>query len=94
MSRGGVKELKVLIASERTSTLENDENLATMNKKGDSGLNVSSHGSQAAISSIGKCRQIESSVLKHMKELQELKKNLKNISGTERDAREKMVYRP
>ena len=71
MSRGGVKELKVLIASERTSTLENDENLATMNKKGDSGLNVSSHGSQAAISSIGKCRQIESSVLKHMKELQD-----------------------
>ena len=71
MSRGGVKELKVLVASERTSTLENDENLATMNKNGDSGLNVSSNGSQVAISSIGKCRQIESSVLKHIKELQD-----------------------
>ena len=72
MSRGGVKELKVLIASERTSTLEvMMRTLATMNKKGDFGLNVSSHGSQAAISSIGKCRQIESSVLKHIKELQD-----------------------
>ena len=71
MSRGGVKELKVLVASECTSTLENDENLATMNKNGDFGLNVSSNGSQVAISSIGKCRQIESSVLKHIKELQD-----------------------
>ena len=71
MSRGRVKELKVLIASERTSTLENDENLATINKTGDSGLNAASQGNQASMGSIGKCRQIESDLVNHVKELQD-----------------------